>query len=104
MSWNAGAAVWDVAAANPNAEGGGGPVTLPCYAPDSGSPVGDYLGGDMAYFMNAWGNAAPPGEHHRVAFGFRPLRGCVGRGCPSGAALAWLGSLGAAACRGGCAS
>jgi hypothetical protein len=61
VSWNAGAAVWDVAAANPDADGDS-QVTLPCYVANSGSPVGDYLGGDMAYFMNAWGNAAAPGE------------------------------------------
>lgn len=30
-------------------------VALPCYLP--GSPVADYLGGDQAHMMMAWGNA-----------------------------------------------
>lgn len=52
------ATVWDTAAlngwtgVNPDATS----VQLPCYQP--GSPVDGYLGGDMAYMMNAWGNGA----------------------------------------------
>lgn len=33
-------------------------VALPCYLP--GSPVGDYLGGDQAHMMMAWGDAQDP--------------------------------------------
>ncbi len=33
-------------------------VALPCYLP--GSPVGDYLGGDQAHKMMAWGDAQDP--------------------------------------------
>lgn len=35
-----------------------GKVALPCYLP--GNPVGNYLGGDQAHMMMAWGDAQDP--------------------------------------------
>ena len=56
-----GATVWDTSYLNPSPLGSS--AKLPCYK--AGSPVGNYLGGDAAYMMNAWGNgrlagARPP--------------------------------------------
>lgn len=56
----AGATAWDTAALNNgSASGTNGSALLPCYAKDSGSPAAaagnPYLGGDMAFFMSAWG-------------------------------------------------
>lgn len=58
-----GVTAWDTAAENPSiAEGVATSETaqLPCYA--TGSPLGGYLGGDVAYQSLAWGNADGAGQ------------------------------------------
>ena len=65
--------MWDTAFLNPSPLGSS--VKLPCYK--SGSPAGNYLGGDAAFDMNAWGNgrlAGAPACLHAWLLSIGPQR------------------------------